>query len=160
MGVTKLDAALQGAIAQAVRLGASTGEAARICGLNPATVCLWLRKGAAGKEPYRSFRFAVARARSVFIQRQLAALRRHGRRHWRACVWLLERIGGRRYRRKEPSAAPPPPAPMVGVNVDLRPYAELLRSVPLEAPPARGAAPLSQPSSQPSGPPGPRAAGG
>ena len=165
MGVTKLDDVIQGAIARAVRAGCSTAEAALACGIAPRTLRSWIARGKGGEEPYAALYAAVARARAAFCLANLQQLRRHGKRHWRACAWLLERAGGRRYRRKGPSAAPPAP-PMVGVNVDLRPYAELLRTIPLAAPPSpRGGAalpapPTPQPSSQPSAPPGPRAAGG
>src|SRR5262245_23159170 len=98
MGTTRLDGETKRAITQAVRLGASNAEAARGCGLHPATVRLWLRKGAAGAEPYHSLLRAVARARCAWRREMLAHIRRGAAKDWRAAAWALERLGGRRYR--------------------------------------------------------------
>jgi hypothetical protein len=166
---SKLTPEARDRLCRAIRAGCSLKDAALCAGIDRATLQRWLARGRAEQAgEYCDLCGAVTRARAECEVRCLALINRAARKDWRAAAWLLERRYPQRFGRPEARPArraAPPPMP-VGVAIDLQPYMEILRSIdapPQGAPPGAPPAPslgLPQPSAQPSGTPGPRAAGG
>src|SRR5262245_28587191 len=128
---TKLTPEVQDQLCKALRTGCSLRDAALLAGIYPSTLQRWLARGRAEQQGgYCDLREAVTRARCLWRAAMLAQVRRASKRDWRAAAWALERLGGRRYRRKDErrQAAPAPPA--ASVHIDLAPYAALIRTIP------------------------------
>jgi hypothetical protein len=134
--ITMLTPEVQIAVCRAIRAGCDRKTAALSAGVAPITLRKWLRRGQTGEEPYASFRVAVARARALKINLGLRRILRHAKKEWRAQAWVLERTEPELF--AKPGDPQPQPRPVnVGVQIDLAPYAEILRRIPLPGEPAQ-----------------------
>jgi len=88
---TKLDDLLSKRIVMAIAKGLPRDTAAKLAGIAPSTLYLWLRKGDAGEEPFSEFSDALKRAEAEGEAELVAIIREAGKTSWQACAWLLER---------------------------------------------------------------------
>jgi len=135
MAAPMLTPEVQCAVCAALTDGLSLREAALVVGVTPKQARTWFTRGARDGPPYSDFRDAVVRARLAWRRAQLLAIQGAAPNNWRAGAWLLERLGGKRYRprkQQQTQAA----QQLTNVHVDLRPYAELIQSIdPADVPP-------------------------
>lgn len=88
---TKLDDLVSKRIVNAIAKGLPRDTAAKLAGIAPSTLYLWLRKGDAGEEPFSEFSDALKRAEAEGEAELVAIIREAGKTSWTACAWLLER---------------------------------------------------------------------
>ena len=94
MGRSKLTSDAQVELLEAIELGASYRTASSAVGICYPTLARWLRRGAAGEEPYREF---VVALRAAEVSRLETWQRRVDARGpgWKSAAWLLERLVAR-----------------------------------------------------------------
>lgn len=87
---TKLTAAVERLLTQAIQAGASNADACDYAGVSEAAFYTWIAKGEAGKAPYKEFVESLTRARGQRVVHALAkisAAASDG--DWRAAAWQL-----------------------------------------------------------------------
>jgi hypothetical protein len=93
---TLLTPAVQEAVCERLRKGATFEGAAVLSGISYPAFKSWMQKGAAGEEPYQTFQAAVTQAREHAKQEALENVRagvlNSGMRDWKAESWWLERM--------------------------------------------------------------------
>lgn len=77
-----------------LQAGNTPTAATRAAGLSRRTYDSWMRLGAAGEEPYASFRARVETAHSEGEARQVTQIASASKDDWRAGAWLLDRRFG------------------------------------------------------------------
>lgn len=99
---SKLDDLRAKRICDAVKRGLPRDTAARLAGVTPSTLFLWLRKGRAGDADYSEFSQRV-RAAEAEGEAALVAMMTddHAPNSWQACAWLLERRHPKRWAAKK-----------------------------------------------------------
>jgi len=88
---TKLDDLVSKRIVTAIAKGLPRDTAAKLAGVAPSTLYLWLRKGAEGERPYSEFSCTLKKAEAEGEAELVAVIREAGKSSWQACAWLLER---------------------------------------------------------------------
>lgn len=78
-------------IAKARGAGLSWTRSAAKVGLSHTTMQTWRARAETGEEPYASFLAACEKARTEWVERQLASIEVAGEDSWQARAWLLER---------------------------------------------------------------------
>lgn len=99
-GETLLTPEMQLKIVNNLKLGAYKQTAAAAAGIAQSTLDSWLRRGARGEEPFRSFALAVEKAQGMAKMSLLARIQEHGSEHWQALAWILERTAPKEFGRK------------------------------------------------------------
>lgn len=97
---TKLTPKLQEQIVSYLRAGAYVETAAAAAGIAKDTLYAWLRRGAAGEEPFARFAAAVEEAQAKSELRDLAIIGKAAETEWTAAAWRLERKYPDRYGRR------------------------------------------------------------
>jgi len=97
---TKLTSKLQEQIVSYLRAGAYVETAAAAAGIAKDTLYAWLRRGAAGEEPFARFAAAVEEAQAKSELRDLAIIGKAAETEWTAAAWRLERKYPDRYGRR------------------------------------------------------------
>lgn len=88
---SKLDDLTTQRIVGAVKKGLPRDTAAKLAGIVPSTLFLWLKKGREGDPEYSEFSDRVSAAEAFGEEELVAVLRGHAKNSWQACAWLLER---------------------------------------------------------------------
>jgi hypothetical protein len=106
---TKLNDISAQRVIASVKKGLPRDTSAKLAGVAPSTLALWLKKGREGDPVYSDFSERVREAEAHGEAELVGLMRDHSRSSWQACAWLLERRrpqtwGARKY---EPPAAAP-----------------------------------------------------
>lgn len=101
-------------VVQALRLGHYADTAAAYGGISESTYYLWLKRGAAGEQPYSDFSEAVKEATAAAEMRALARIRQAADGGtWQAAAWYLERrLPGKWGRREKVEMSGPEGGPI------------------------------------------------
>lgn len=106
---SKLDDLTAHRVIASVKKGLPRDTAAKLAGVVPSTLFLWLKKGREGDPNYSDFSDRVREAEAFGEAELVGLMRDHSKSSWQACAWLLERRrpqvwGARKY--EAPVAAP------------------------------------------------------
>jgi len=110
---SKLDDLTAKRIVDAVARGLPRRTAARIAGVVPSTLALWLQKGRAGDSGYSDFSDRVAAAEARGEDELMGYMREHAKVSHAACCWLLERRNPKDYALRKPAEATAKPTGVV-----------------------------------------------
>lgn len=99
-GETLCTPEVQRKIINALKLGAYKQMASAAAGIANSTLISWMRRGARGEEPFRSFAVAVEKAQAEAKIQLLGRIQLHGNEHWQALAWILERTAPKEFGRK------------------------------------------------------------
>lgn len=108
---TKLTPELQADLVRLIEAGNYVETAAGCCGVQPATVRDWVKRGVRGHKTYRGFSTALKKAEARAEASGVVRIRAAAKNQWQADAWFLERKFPQRWGRKsrdEPSEAAPP----------------------------------------------------
>ena len=88
---TKLTAAVQKAICESIRGGNYADISAQAAGITKQTFYDWLKRGAAGDQPYSDFADSVQKARAIAQKHMVQTIQDAAIDTWTAAAWWLER---------------------------------------------------------------------
>lgn len=101
---TKLDDLIAKRVVDAVKRGLPRRTAAKIAGVVPSTLALWLQKGRDGDPAYSDFSDRVKAAEAHGEGEIVDLLRAHAATSWQACAYLLDRRNPRDWAARKPVA--------------------------------------------------------
>lgn len=105
---TKLDDLIGKRVCDAVARGLPRRTAAKLAGVAPSSLFLWLKKGREGHEDYSDFSERVAAAEAKGEDELMGYMREHAKLSHSACAWLLERRNPAAYASRRPERVEPP----------------------------------------------------
>jgi hypothetical protein len=110
MRPTRLDDLVSKRICDAVAKGLPRRTAAKLAGVAPSSLFLWLRKGRDGDPAYSDFSERIAAAEAKGEDELMGLMREHAKTSVAACTWLLSVRNPKAYTLKRPAAEPEKPA--------------------------------------------------
>ncbi len=119
---TKLNDITERKILDATGKGLPRDTVAKLAGIEPSTLYLWLRKGRAGDPEYSEFSASVKRAEAQGEAELVATIRAASSDSWQAAAWLLERRRPERWGQRRHAEARGPRA-----GEESRPFTSLSR---------------------------------
>ena len=105
-------------VLEALGKGCTYKLAASAAGISEQTLYEWIRKGDAGRDPYKTFVSDLRKAENTRAETLLDNIIKAGTKDWRSNAWLLERRYG--YRRDAPLDEPKVETKPIDANVDAR----------------------------------------